>query len=63
MDPNETLRLLRSQCNDPGIDFDEYDVRAAFTALDDWLSKGGFLPHDWQTRALTNYNNDRPEGY
>lgn len=44
MDPNETLKNLRKYASDTGGEFGEQ-----FEALDEWLSKGGFLPADWQT--------------
>lgn len=57
MDPNETLTKLREikrriQANvDTGTPLspaDAPDMADLFEALDDWLSKGGFLPADWQ---------------
>lgn len=42
MDPNEALRLLRKYASDTGGEFGEQ-----FEALDEWLSKGGFLPAAW----------------
>lgn len=56
MDPNATLRLLRLTIKQRAVDTDPH-VRAAHsaeiveyvTALDEWLSKGGALPSDWQT--------------
>jgi len=30
-----------------------WDLAEAFTALDDWLRRGGFLPADWQPAAVT----------
>lgn len=45
MDPNAALQKVRELINDG----DSADVLLveAFEALDDWLSKGGFLPDDW----------------
>lgn len=54
MDPNETLRQLRAlvaqvhgdeegDINDQLEDFAGY-----FEALDEWITKGGFLPRDWR---------------
>lgn len=56
MDPNETLERLRMAvrafraCND---EFDRHwdhpeTLVDAAEALDEWLSKGGFLPEAWQ---------------
>lgn len=57
MDPNEALRMLRdaySRWEDtigalsgPAIDAGS-DLRDAAVALDEWLSRGGFLPEAWQ---------------
>lgn len=51
MDPNEALRVLREWAGNedpadqpPTIDADAVD---AFRALDQWLSRGGFLPSAW----------------
>lgn len=49
MDPNETLaelRKLAARLLDTGGWPD--DMAEKFQALDEWLSKGGFLPTDWQ---------------
>lgn len=58
MDPNVTLAALRAlmrklngdvQC---GIEVDPEDVACAFDrweSLDGWLSRGGFLPDEWET--------------
>lgn len=57
MDPNEALRMLRgaySRWEDTvGAHTGEHidaasDLRDAAIALDEWLSRGGFLPEDWQ---------------
>lgn len=52
MDPNEVLRLLRELTET--ADADEYaanqlyvEVAEKFRALDEWMSKGGFLPDAW----------------
>lgn len=56
MDPNETLRRLRNvlvDVNDTetgeGERFEELALEAhgLFFALDEWLSRKGFLPDDW----------------
>ena len=54
MDPNEVLRLLRLTCKQFAVD-EHPAIRQAhaeeiiehFEALDEWLSRGGFLPADW----------------
>jgi hypothetical protein len=45
MDPNETLKTIRFNI------LNGFYVEAAneFRDLDEWLSKGGFLPDDWKT--------------
>lgn len=57
MDPNEALRMLRdaySRWEDTlGGHTGEHidagsDLRDAAVALDEYLSKGGFLPEDWR---------------
>ena len=54
MDPNATLKDLRAALHDYDEAIrksvaDEAVDRAldAIRALDEWLSKGGFLPEDW----------------
>lgn len=59
MDPNEALRLAREavgellQADDDGNFTDPQTTNLgqlieAFTALDEWLSRDGFLPDDWR---------------
>lgn len=51
MDPNETLRQIReiTESNDPGFRSDmQSTLESLVDALDDWLSRGGFLPVAWQ---------------
>ena len=49
MDPNETLALIRELCEKPvGLDTCE-ELQPLVTALDEWMSRGGFLPDDWTT--------------
>lgn len=57
MDPNETLRRMRVLASDlddnPTLDTVEsvaYGLAECVTALDDWLSRGGFLPEAWESR-------------
>src|ERR1700751_2999954 len=47
MDPNETLKALRYLMQG---NFVESQTRELFEALDEWLSKGGFLPSDWVSK-------------
>jgi hypothetical protein len=59
MDPNETLRRLREllstrqnlDLDDPDNDQELIrvgdDIAELVEALDDWITKGGFLPKDW----------------
>lgn len=53
MDPNETLRRLRElaerELNAP--DPDNADWAEWFQALDEWISRGGFLPDAWKGGA------------
>jgi len=54
MDPNENLRRLRELYKQI-IERDEYEgvyhqaceMADLIEALDNWLTKGGFLPADW----------------
>ena len=56
MDPNEALRLARGVVEkfhqpDDDSETDLEDLRRlveAFDALDGWLSRGGFLPEEWE---------------
>lgn len=58
MDPNVTLRELRqSQRWATNIELPDSmrrshynDVIDLFNILDEWLSKGGFLPTDWERK-------------
>lgn len=49
MDPDKALDDLRRLMadEDNGIPQEVYE---AFTGLDNWLNRGGFLPHDWAHR-------------
>jgi hypothetical protein len=55
MDPNATLQALRAALSDYDQAIrksvaDEAADRAleAFRALDEWITRGGFLPEDWK---------------
>lgn len=54
MDPNSALAKLRALVAAPVTEDDVLDnledVCEAFTALDEWLTRGGFTPADWQPR-------------
>lgn len=58
MDPNETLVALRDCAQDLSNGTDEYTFAETahkmvelFEAMDDWLSRDGFLPDDWKSQA------------
>lgn len=55
MDPNETLQKIRNAYHDYITTNDAETANNAaeiiangFSDLDEWLSKGGFLPRDWR---------------
>lgn len=55
MDPNEALRQLRLTIKQMRVDTDPAirqahadEIAEYFEALDEWLTRGGFLPEDWQ---------------
>lgn len=55
MDPNATLATLRELCTELLSGKDGADpstiggeIAEAFENLDEWITKGGFLPSDWQ---------------
>lgn len=45
MDPDEALRRMRDLCTIDGVDPEK--IVAQFQELDEWLTKGGFLPEAW----------------
>jgi hypothetical protein len=54
MDPNETLRMLRLTIKQMRADDNELirkahadEIAEYVEALDEWLSRGGFLPSAW----------------
>lgn len=53
MDPNEALRALRAACDKLDSDEEFHDATDVlyehFRALDEWLSRGGFLPEAWSS--------------
>jgi len=49
MDPDEALAELRALA-EKTISLDVADeMQQLFSGLDEWLSKGGFLPKDWES--------------
>jgi len=50
MDPNMALRELRLELSaeDPDIE----RVRDLVAALDSWLTRGGFLPSEWERHGI-----------
>lgn len=50
MDPDEALAIIRGMVtdhyHDQDVDLDTFVV--TIDGLDEWLSKGGFLPESWQ---------------
>jgi hypothetical protein len=56
MDPNQALADARAACEQwAHSERGDHDLVAlaelvnAFEALDQWLSRGGFLPRDWRS--------------
>ena len=54
MDPDEALKTARAAAtyilSNGGHHEQCEELAEAFEALDGWLSKGGFLPKDWQQK-------------
>jgi hypothetical protein len=57
MDPNKALKYMRelieeilkdSDLEQPVNSDDAYELMVYTKSLDEWLTKGGFLPTDWQ---------------
>lgn len=67
MDPNETLRLMREALEDSSLlegdaaDRAREDVCEYVRALDEWLTKGGFLPDAWARPASSSAIRTAPE--
>jgi hypothetical protein len=61
VDPDETLKeirrlsaIVRDRCDrgeDPDVDGSAAELAEAVQNLDEWLSKGGFLPAAWREEA------------
>lgn len=49
MDPNETLNIIRAEVHEIlwGDKPDPEALAQAANNLDEWLSRGGFLPKEW----------------
>lgn len=72
MDPNTVLAEIRSLIesidhakSDAEVHRALADASVSFTALDEWLSSGGFLPTAWQRTTSTDERsaNDIVNGY
>lgn len=54
MDPNTVLQDIRDLVSaleaDPTRFHAVEELTERFTALDEWLSKGSFLPRDWERK-------------
>lgn len=51
MDPDETLREMRAICSGANGDYDDAERLAdLFRSLDNWITKGGFLPAAWRKK-------------
>ncbi|QWS68272.1 hypothetical protein SEA_VANLEE_156 [Gordonia phage VanLee] len=50
MDPDAALTEIRRLTDRLGSDVDEEarELAARFSALDEWICRGGFLPSAWQ---------------
>lgn len=55
MDPDEALRQLRADVATLSVAVGEdsplWAIVEHFSALDQWLSRGGFLPRPWQAKT------------
>ena len=50
MDINAALARMRELCSANFIQTDtEADMAMVFEAIDGWISRGGFLPDDWNS--------------
>ena len=48
LDPNAVLNTIRALMDST----DDVELREAIEDLDNWLSRGGFLPEDWARTRL-----------
>jgi hypothetical protein len=54
MDPDETLKEIREILQKKRIEIGELSrLLDCFEALDEWITKGGCLPKDWQKKSVT----------
>lgn len=51
MDPNATLAQIRHMVKEGSFCEDFAEIAELIEALDEWLSKGGYLPAEWQGRS------------
>lgn len=51
MDPNVILERLRQWAAGEDAGMDTGDAMEAFADLDEWLTRGGFLPDGWRHDA------------
>ena len=56
MDPDKVLENLRSFVNrdERYFDYEIAEFLESFQNLDRWISRGGILPKDWETRKDLN---------
>lgn len=54
MDPTETLRQIRAMVRraECGELYDASDLADLVDALDDWMSRGGFPPKQWERKGV-----------
>ncbi|MFD7161410.1 hypothetical protein ACFV9C_42965 [Kribbella sp. NPDC059898] len=52
MDPNETLAMIRALVSSQLELECGGELAELVQALDEWMSGGGFLPHDWQVHWM-----------
>lgn len=52
MDPNEALKRLRLMMDWDWSEDDMDEVKELFNGLDEWISKGGFLPTSWNVERV-----------
>lgn len=53
VDPNFALMMIREIIKDyeAGNSADVHTIIECFNALDQWMSKGGFLPNEWKEKS------------
>ena len=55
MDPNAALNTIRALMDST----DDVELREAIEDLDNWLSRGGFLPEDWARTRIAVVRNTK----